>query len=114
MHEGFAQIALRKVGEEDQELLPDRLVEAEPRDRLRTLGLICIGGEQHIDRVADQEHAEKNQSGHRQDDKETLTDPPDQERQHRILPPDPMVACRGSPTQTIPRALLARNVPLSG
>src|SRR3546814_14566388 len=72
--EAPAQVALHGVGDEDEELLPQRLVEAEAGDRRCPLVLVGLWIDQDVDRVADGVDADEHQHCHYGNDEEALTE----------------------------------------
>jgi len=80
--EGVPEIALSGAFQEQEILLPDRPVETETADRSLNVRLVCIRTDQHIDRVADDVHAEEDDDRHEKDDKERLHQSTDDENSH--------------------------------
>jgi hypothetical protein len=70
--EGFAELALKGVAEEDYVLLPDGPVEAEASSKLDQAALIAFLGCEEINRIADHTDAEENDQRHREDDEDAL------------------------------------------
>ena len=69
------------------ELHPQRLVEAEPFDRLLALDLVGLGADQDVDRIAERVDADEHQRRHHGDDQQALPEPPEQEGEHGLLSP---------------------------
>ena len=84
-NETVAQIALRSALEEQQILLPDRPVEPETADRRFDVCLVGIRADEHIDRIANDVHAEEDNHRHEKHDKERLHQPADDENRHEVF-----------------------------
>ena len=102
-HEGAAEVALQRLAEEDQVLLPERQVEAERLDRALALDLVGIGADQDLHRVADGVDADEDDDRHRQHDAGGLDQPPEEVDGHRAACPG-----RGRAHVLRPRQLVAR------
>ena len=83
-HEAAAEIAVQRVVDEQQVLLPQRLIEPERRDDARAFGLVRLGRDQDIDRIADHVHADEHDHRHRKHDEQRLDQPPDQPGCHSV------------------------------
>ena len=83
--EGAAEVALGDALEEQQVLLPDRLVEAELADDAGALGLVGLGAHQDLDRVADDVDAEEDDHRHDRNHQAGLHQASDEECGHGPL-----------------------------
>ena len=71
-HETAAQIAMQRVAEKISVLAPQRLIQAHAGDDAGALGLVGLGRDQDVDRIADDVHADEHDDRHRQDDETGL------------------------------------------
>jgi hypothetical protein len=83
--ERAAEIARKRRLDEQPELHPHRLVEAEPLDRPLALDLIGVGADQDVDRIAERVDADEHQRRHHDDHEQALAETAEQECQHRRL-----------------------------
>jgi len=81
--ETTAQVAVQSADQEGQVLPPQRLVQAEIGDDPSALGLVGLGGDQDVHRIADHVYADEDDDGHRQHNERGLYQAPDQPDQHR-------------------------------
>jgi hypothetical protein len=73
VYERASEVAGERRFDEHKELQPQRLVEAEPRDRLRPFDFVGLRADQDVDRVADRIDADEHQRRHRRDDEQALS-----------------------------------------
>ena len=82
VHERAAEIAGERRLDEQPELHPQRLVEAEPLDRPLALDLVGVGADQDVDRIAERVDADEHQRRHHDDHEQALAETAEQECQH--------------------------------
>jgi hypothetical protein len=86
--EGAAEIALQEIAEIDEELLPQRPVEAEPLHGGVDLALRGLGIDQDVDRVADGIDADEDQDRHHDDGDQALAQPAQEIDEHGAAQPE--------------------------
>ena len=111
VHERAAEIAGERRLDEQPELHPERLVEAEPPDRALALDLVGVGADQDVDRIADRVDADEHQHRHHGDHQQALPEAAEQKGEHVALQPGRdggESAMRPSPRYAIRYALTTR------